>query len=138
MATPPIIPTNKVRTTLGAPAAVLGDADHLAAAFQAGTPVTLGGKLAGERVYLGFRHQTFDARADGVTTVTTGLDHILGESPNYPGHTIAAFLVDPTRLDDAPRLAEMIAKSRNAATARALAADLRAQAEEDRYTQDEG
>jgi hypothetical protein len=133
----PFIPTNKVRTSIGAPAAVLGDVDQLTAAFQAGTPVTLGGKLAGERVYLGFRHQTFDARADGVTTVTVGLDHILGESPKFPGHTIAAFLVDPTRLDGAPRLAEMIAKSRNAATARAVAADLRAQAEEDRYTQDE-
>ena len=109
MTTPPLHLT-KART-LGAEIAVIGDAQQLHAAFAAGEPVTLDGKLAGERVYLGYRHQIMGD--GGITVETVGLDHTIGEVDRFPGHTIAAYCVDLTRLNDAPRLAEQAARVHN-------------------------
>lgn len=135
MTNPPISLTNKVHTT-GARIAAMGDADQLKAAYEAGEQVTLGGKLAGERVYLGYRRQTFDLDSDGVTVETIGLDRMFGESPKYPGHIIASYCVDLTRLDDAPTLAALAAKDRNLVAARAAAAEARAQEEDERLSRE--
>lgn len=123
--------TNKLRT-LGAEVAAVGDADVLKAAFDAGTQVTLDGKFAGERVYLGYRHQVMGD--DGVTVERVGLDQILGESPKFPGHTIAVYCIDVTRLDDAPRLAELARKARNASMDRAARVEARVEAEDQRLS----
>ena len=128
MSHPPIVLTPKVQTT-GADVAVMGDADLLKAAFDNGQPVTLDGKHAGEVVYLGHTRQTYD---DGITLETIGLDRIIGETPNFPGHTIAAYLVDMTRLDGAPKLAELKRRADAARTARAIKVTERVAREDDR------
>jgi hypothetical protein len=120
--------TTKVKTP-GADIAVLGEADALKAAYETGAPITLTGKLAGEVVYLGHTRQTYD---DGIRLEKVGLDRIWGESPKHPGVTVAAYLVDMTRLDGAPTLAALKKKvdvERLAATVRAEA---RAEAEDER------
>jgi excisionase family DNA binding protein len=116
--------------TRGAPLAAVGDADELRTAFETGTQITLSGKCAGERIYLGHTRQTYN---DGITLETIGLDRTLGESPKYPGHTIAAYLVDMTRLDDAPTLAALKAKHDADTAAAAMEADARAEREERRH-----
>jgi hypothetical protein len=126
--TPPITLTAKVKTP-GANVAVLGDANVLKAAFEADQPVTLAGKHAGEVVYLGLARQTYD---EGIGIERVGLDHTLGESPRFPGHTIAAYLVDVSRLDGAPRLAEMQRKADAAATALAVNVSARVEREDKR------
>ena len=128
---PPLTLTSKVATT-GADIAVLGDADQLKTAFETGQPITLDGKHAGEVVYLGHTRQTYD---DGITVETIGLDRILGESPKFPGHTIAAYLVDMTRLDGAPMLAALKQKTDTARLARALTTEARIKADDDRLDQ---
>lgn len=120
--------TTKTLTRL-APVAVLGDEAELRTAFESGSPVTLEGKLAGEVVYLGHTRQTYD---DGITTETIGLDRVLGESPKYPGHVIAAYLVDMTRLEGAPTLAALKAKEDAERAANALAVDARVAADDAR------
>jgi hypothetical protein len=110
MNTPPIVVTSKTRTT-GAPLAVLGPADTLRAAFEDGSQVTLDGKFAGERVYLGHRRQTYVD--DAITLETLGLDHVVGETPRFPGVEIAAYLLDVTRLADAPTLAAAHARTQS-------------------------
>ncbi|MFJ4774720.1 hypothetical protein ACIP88_37440 [Streptomyces uncialis] len=104
------------------------DAAALEAVFRAGTPVTLSGKFAGERVHLGHTHQVH-----GVTLRTTGLDRILGTAPGHPGGEYAVCLVDLTRLDQAPRLAALAAQVQSRRNARAWAAEQRAADEENRY-----
>jgi hypothetical protein len=128
MSNPPIVLTTKVQTT-GADIAAVGDADQLKAAFDNGQPVTLDGKHAGEVVYLGHTRQTYD---DGITLETIGLDRTIGETPNFPGHTIAAYLVDMTRLDGAPKLAELKRWADAARTARAIKVSERVAREDDR------
>jgi hypothetical protein len=126
--TPPITLTAKVKTP-GANVAVVGDADVLKAAFEADQPVTLAGKLAGEVVYLGLARPAYD---EGISVERVGLDHTLGESPRFPGVVIAAYLVDVSRLDGAPRLAEMQRKADAAATARAITVTTRVEREDKR------
>lgn len=128
MSNPPIVLTAKVQTT-GADVAVLGDADQLKTAFETGQPVTLSGKHAGETVYLGHTHQTYD---DGITTETIGLDRVIGETPRFPGHTIAAYLVDMTRLDGAPKLADLHRKASAARLSNAVKTEAHADAEDAR------
>jgi hypothetical protein len=128
MSNPPIVLTAKVRTT-GADIAVMGDADQLKAAFEAGQPVTLAGKHEGEAVYLGFKRMGYD---DGMQLETIGLDRIIGETPKFPGVTIAAYLVDMTRLDDAPKLAELHRKATAARLGSAVKVEARAEAEDER------
>jgi hypothetical protein len=125
--TAPITFTSKTRTTgaLG----VMGPADALEEAFRTGSPVTLDGKLAGEVVYLGHLRDGYD---DGATVETVGLDRHIGETPRFPGVEIACYLLDQTRLDGAPRLAELVAKARNASMRRHLEMEARVAAEDDR------
>ncbi|MEU6710030.1 hypothetical protein ABZ897_01010 [Nonomuraea sp. NPDC046802] len=125
---PPLTLTAKVSTP-GASIAVLGDADQLKAAYETGTPLTLDGKHAGEVVYLGHVRPAYD---DGIGRERVGLDRTLGESPKFPGHTIAAYLVDVTRLDGAPRLAELHHKAQAAASTRAARISERVEREDDR------
>lgn len=126
----PIHLTSKTRQTYGHVGAV-GPADVLKAAFESRTPVTLSGKFAGERVYLGHTRQTYGDY--GITLETIGLDYELGDSPQFPGVRGAVYLVDLTRLDDAPRLAALVAKTEAETTAAAVEAERRAAEEEHRY-----
>jgi len=125
----PIIPTHRTRT-LGA-FGVRGESNSLREAFESGTPVTItSGDCAGERVYLGHRRQTWD---DGVTLETVGLDAELGESPKFPGVHVACYLVDTTRLDDAPKFAAAVQKVNDQRTAAAMTAEQRALDEDERW-----
>jgi hypothetical protein len=125
----PVIPTNRTRTR-GA-FGVRGETNALRAAFETGTPVTItSGDFAGERVYLGHRRQTWN---DGVAVETVGLDAELGESPKFPGVRVACYLVDTSRLDDAPKFAEVVRKVNNQRTAAAMAAEQRALDEDERW-----
>jgi len=128
MSNPPITLTANVRTP-GADIAALGDADELKTAYETGQPVTLAGKHAGEIVYLGHVRPTYD---DAISAERVGLDRTLGESPKFPGHTIAAYLVDMTRLDGAPKLAELHRKATAARLGNAVQAQARADAEDER------
>jgi len=128
MSNPPITLTANVRTP-GADIAALGDADELKTAYETGQPVTLAGKHAGETVYLGHKRIGYD---DGMQLETIGLDRVIGETPRFPGHTIAAYLVDMTRLDGAPKLAELHRKATAARLGNAVKAQARADAEDER------
>lgn len=120
----PLVLTSKTQT-LGAPLAVVGPADILAAAFEAGAPVTLSGKMAGQVVYLGHKRYA----ADSVRRLeTVGCDR----QWEHEGRQIAAYLVDMTRLDDAPRLAELHARAQAAKTGRLVEQQRRADAEDQR------
>jgi len=103
----PVYLTSKTRRVRGHIAAV-GPAAQLKAAFENGTPVTLSGKHAGERVYLGHRQQTYGDY--GITLETIGEDNTW-TAPD--GREAATYLIDFTRLDDAPRLAAMVAEVEN-------------------------
>lgn len=127
---PPIHLTSRTTIVPGHPGAV-GPVNVLRAAYETGQQVTLDGKFAGERVYLGHSRQTYgDA---GITLETIGLDRELGEAPGFPGVQAAVYLVDLTRLDDAPQLAAMVRQVEGRTTARAAAAEQRAADEEDRH-----
>lgn len=121
---PPKMITDKVKT-LGATWGVMGDQDALQAAFENDEPVTLAGKLDGEVVYLGYSHEVW-GKIERV-----GLDRVRGEGTNFPGHIIAVYLLDETRLDGAPKLADVVQKSRGASLMRAAELEERLQAEED-------
>lgn len=120
----PLVLTSKTRTE-GAPLAVVGPADTLAAAYKAGTPVTLSGKMAGQTVYLGHRRHAADSV---LRTETIGCDR----EWDHQGMRVAAYLVDMTRLGDAPRIAELHARARAARTERLIEQDRRVQAEDER------
>ncbi len=120
----PLVLTSKTRT-LGAPLAVVGPAEILAAAFEAGTPVTLSGKMAGEVVYLGFTRYAADSM---LRRETIGVDH----EWEHQGMQVAAYLVDMTRLEQAPRLAELHARAQAAKTERLIEQERRVQAEDER------
>lgn len=121
----PLVLTGKTRT-LGAALAVIGPADVLKDAFDAGTPVTLTGKMAGEVVYLGHKRYA----ADSVLRLeTVGPDR---EPWEHDGTMIAAYLVDMTRLDDAPRLAELHAQAQAVQNARLIEQQRRIDAEDQR------
>lgn len=126
--TPPFLPTTKTRTVPGA-LGVIGPQDALQAAYEAGTPLTLGGPFAGELVYLGHTRQTYD---DGITTERIGLDWVIGEGRNYPGVTLAVYLIDATRLDGAPTIAAKERDRSNARAANAAKVMARVAAEDDR------
>jgi len=119
-----LVLTSKTRT-LGAPLAVVGPADILAATFEAGTPVTLSGKMAGEIVYLGHRRYAADSVA---RLETVGMDR----EWDHQGMRVAAYLVDMTRLDEAPRIAELHAQAQAAKTARLIEQQRRVDAEDER------
>lgn len=109
--TPPITLTNKTGNP-HAPVGVMGDIDQLRAAYDADQPVTLSGKLAGETVYLGHRRQVMGD--DGITVERLGMVREVGPVAKFPGHTIAVFYADLSRLDGAPTLAEMRRNQLNA------------------------
>jgi hypothetical protein len=119
--------TRKIPGSIGA----VGPADTLKAAFEAGQPLTLSGKFAGETVYLGHTRQTYGDY--GITLETIGLDYALGETPDLPGVQGAVYLIDQTRLDAAPRLAAVIQAERERTDAAAFEAERRAAEEERRY-----
>lgn len=121
----PLVLTSKTRTP-GAPLAVVGPADVLAAAFEAGTPVTLSGKMAGETVYLGITRQT---RGDSVVGIETiGLDRAW----THEGVDVAVYLVDMTRLEQAPQIAQLHARAQAAANERLIEQQRRVDAEDER------
>jgi hypothetical protein len=120
----PVYLTNKTQRVRGHIAAV-APAAQLAAAFAAGQPVTLAGKFAGERVYLGHTRQTWD---DGVTVETIGLDRTW----THEGREIAAYLIDVKRLDEAPRLAALVAQVEARQAENAATVEARVRAEEQR------
>lgn len=121
-ALPPLVITSKTR--IPGVLAVVGPADVLAAAYRDGTPVTLGGtKVAGEVVYLGHTRTVYD---DGLTTETVGLDADRGEHSRFPGVPCAAYYVDMTRLDGAPKVKATVEKARASSLARASAVEERA------------
>lgn len=124
----PIVITSKAKTP-SAELAVIGPAEVLQAAFESGTPVTLTGKLEGEQVYLGHTRATWD---DGEGRETIGLDHQRGESPKFPGISVAAYLVDMTRLEGAPTLLELKKKADVKRLSNAMAAEARAEEEDAR------
>jgi hypothetical protein len=124
----PFVITSKVKTP-SAELAVIGPADALKAAFESGTPITLTGKLEGEQVFLGHTRATWD---DGEGRETIGLDHMRGESPKFPGVTVAAYLVDMTRLEGAPTLLDLKKKADVKRLANAMAAEARAEKEDAR------
>ncbi|OKH91518.1 hypothetical protein [Streptomyces uncialis] len=124
----PLTLTSKTTSVTGH-IGVIGPADVLEAAFRAGTAVTLSGKFAGERVHLGHTRQIYD---DGIILQTIGLDRTLGNSCGRTG-VHAIYLVNFERLDEAPRLAALIARVEARRTARAWAAEQRAADEENRY-----
>jgi len=125
----PIHLTSKIRTVPGHIGAV-GPASILRDAYAQDAPVTLSGKFAGEQVYLGHTRQTYD---EGVTLERIGLDQDLGESPKHPGVQVAVYLIDFTRLENAPRLAEFVRGVEAERLESAMQAERRAQEEEDRY-----
>lgn len=112
--------TTRVRGHLGAG----GPSNTLRAAYEAGQPITLGGSYAGERVYLGHTRQTYGDH--GVTLETVGLDREL----TVRGEAHAIYLIDLTRLDNAPKLAALVRAEDARRSAIAHAAEQRA-AEED-------
>lgn len=119
--------TRSVRGHIG----VVGSLDILKAAFEAGETVTLTGKFDGERVYLGHTRQTYGDY--GITMETIGLDAELGESPKFPVIIGAVYLIDLTRLDNAPRLATLVHEAEEKQFAAAAEAEQRAADEENRY-----
>jgi hypothetical protein len=130
----PITLTSRTRRHRGHIGAV-GPADTLRSAFETGQPITLSGKFAGEQVYLGHTRQTYGDY--GITLETLGLDQELGENPRHPGVAGAVYLVDLTRLDAAPRLAQLVREAEDKTSAAAMEAERRAAAEEDRYLNNE-
>jgi hypothetical protein len=130
MPTPPITLTSKTRRIRGHIGAI-GPADTLKAAFETGQPITLNGKHEGEQVYLGHSRQTYGDY--GITLETIGLDYEIGETPKYPGVLVAVYLIDLTRLDGAPRLAELVRRVEGERLQRIAEAEQRAAEEEDRY-----
>ncbi|MCM8552272.1 helix-turn-helix domain-containing protein [Streptomyces sp. STCH 565 A] len=118
-ALPPMVITSK--TSIPGVLGVVGPATQLAAAFKAGTPITLGGtKVAGEQVYLGYARTVYD---DGMSVQVQGLDSERGEHADFPGIACAVYLVDMTRLDGAPTIKATVAKARARSLARAAAVE---------------
>ncbi|KFG71344.1 helix-turn-helix domain-containing protein [Streptomyces mutabilis] len=127
-ALPPMVITSKTSTpgVLG----VVGPAAQLAAAFEAGTPITLGGtKVAGETIYLGHSSIAYD---DGLTAQVKGFDSERGEHADFPGIACAVYLVDMTRLDGAPTIKATVAAARSRSLARAAATEQAAAQQEAR------
>lgn len=118
----PIHLTSKTRRVPGHIAAV-GPAAQLAAAYRSGNAVTLAGKFAGERVHLGYARQTYD---DGASVETIGEDRTW----THEGQEVAAYLIDLNRLEEAPRLAALVADVLNREAARAAEVEGRAAAKE--------
>ncbi|MEX3101220.1 MULTISPECIES: hypothetical protein [unclassified Streptomyces] len=117
------------RTTIRGVLGALGPADVLAAAFETGQQVTLtGAKNAGQRVYLGHRIQGYD---DGITYTTRGFDADRGVHPEH-GVPYAVYLIDMTRLDDAPQLAEAKQEVDRRLGERAARVEAQAEADYDR------
>jgi len=122
----PIVLTSRTTRVPGHIGAV-GPAEVLKAAFENREPVTLSGKFAGEVVYLGHRRQTYGDY--GITLKTIGEDRTW----QHNGRTLAVYLVDLDRLDQAPRLAQIVAEAEARAYAEAAEAEARAAAEEAAY-----
>lgn len=123
----PIVAT--ARTSIPGIIGVIGPADTLAAALQTGAPVTLSRKYDGEQVYLGHTHTTYD---DGLTTQIKGLDADLEPHPQFPDTPRALYLIDMTRLDNAPTIRAGVEKAHAASLARAAKAEADAAAAEAR------
>lgn len=121
----PFVLTNDIDTR-GAFLGVIGPADALRAAFESGAQITLGGKYAGQRVYLGYTARGWDGRP---VCATKGLDHEMGTYPSAPDVLGACYLVDTDRLADAPRLQRIVDDALEASAA----AEARADAADDAY-----
>lgn len=106
---------------------VIGPEAVLRAAYETGTPITLDArKYAGETVYLGHRRQVMGD--DGVTVETVGYDRDHMEHPEHG--RIVVYLIDTTRLDAAPRLAQDRQRQQGATAIRAAQMEERLEAEE--------
>lgn len=119
----PVYLTSKTTRIRGHIAAV-GPAAQLAAAYRAGDAVTLAGKFAGERVHLGHTRTTWTG--DGVGTETISEDRVWA----HDGQQVASYLIDLSRLEDAPRLATAVAEVVNREAAHAADVGARAAAKE--------
>lgn len=122
--TTPLVLTSKTLTP-GAPLAVVGPAATLKTAYESGSPVTLTGKLAGEVVHLGYRRTA----TDGTVYEIVGEDR---PTWTHQGQEIGSYLIDVTRLDQAPHLAEVHAAAQAKLTERANRVETRAAAEDER------
>lgn len=118
--------TTRVQGHLGAG----GPASTLRTAYTTGQPITLGGTFTGERVYLGHTRQTYGDH--GVTLETTGLDREL----TVRGESHAIYLIDLTRLNNAPKIAALVRAENARRSAIAHAAEQRAADEDARYLAD--
>lgn len=96
-----------------------GPADELRAAFESGEAITLAGDFEGDRVHLGITGETYGDY--GRTLETIGEQARDGETATY--------VIDSSRLGDAPRLAALIEREQ----AEADAADARLAAHDDDY-----
>ncbi|MEU4051297.1 hypothetical protein AB0F09_19120 [Streptomyces olivaceus] len=133
-ALPPMVITSK--TSIPGVLGVVGPAAQLAAAFEAGTPITLGGtKVAGEQVYLGYARTVYD---DSLTVEVRGFDSERGEHASFPGMACAVYLVDMTRLDAAPTIKATVDKARARSLARAATTEQAAAAEAARVARNVG
>lgn len=130
----PIHVTSRTTTIPGQPGAV-GPEAVLRTAFEAGTQITLGGRWEGERVYLGRERQTYGDH--GITLERVGLDRHIGQVAKLPGVEVAVYLIDTSRLEGAPLLAAQVAETETKRLAAYVAAEQRAQDEEDRYLNSE-
>jgi hypothetical protein len=96
---------------------VLGNAEQLAAAYEAGTPVTLTDDYAGDKLPLGYTRQTYGDY--GRTMETLGLYRIEGDGQ-------AIYYIDMStvaHMDEAPLLKADLLKTWEAQEAAAAAAD---------------
>lgn len=115
--------------------AVVGPADQLAIAYRDGAPITLDGTYAGESVHLGIVEPT-GLDDDPVRRIGLLGSEFTAPGGPFAGAQLGAYIIDPNRLDGAPRLAEAIRKSNNAATLRAAEKIEQARAEERELSRD--
>jgi|SRR5579875_876404 len=129
MTQPPITLTRRVRDPQADGLGVIGPRTILEAAFRTRTPVTIEGTspYAGERVYLGA------TRRDHWGLTRKGMDYSLGSAPRYPGTEIAVYLIDWTRMEEAPRLAADHERTVNRILDQYLRAEVAADEEERRH-----
>lgn len=123
----PIVAT--ARTSIPGVVGVIGPADLLAEALQSGAPVTLGRKYEGEIVYLGYARTVYD---DGLTVEIKGLDADLPAHPDFPDTPRAAYLIDMTRLDQAPTIRAGVERAHAASLTRIRQVEEAAAAAEER------
>lgn len=113
----PVTITATITQTRTGQYAMRGDADQLAAAFTAGTPVTpTNSSYAADRLYLGRACETYGDY--GRTTQTTGLAYMREDGQ-------AVYYLDMKRLDEAPAFRQAYFAALDAEEAAQAAADAR-------------